>query len=269
MESLLTELEASAQEQRRRNVELASQQSAQAALLREYNDRVQGLAKEIRARKQEALSEAKSVIDKSNALIERLVKEIRESGAQKEVVNAVRREVDNFRREIETSQAEMTVEDPDSFRGSTLSVGSTVLLDGSADPGEIVDLSEDGKTAVVLFGSVRMKVPVSNLRPGSKKRKQTASATRHAYLDRSEQIARDLDLRGMTGDEALPLIDKFIDDAFLSGLKRIDIIHGKGTGALRKKVIEFLAEHKRVASFRPGEWNEGGLGVTIVEIKES
>ena len=81
--------------------------------------------------------------------------------------------------------------------------------------------------------------------------------------------ARELDLRGMTGDEALPLIDKFLDDAFLAGLRRIDIIHGKGTGALRKRVTEFLSEHQRVSSFRPGEWNEGGLGVTVVEVRDA
>ena len=270
MESLLTELEASAQEHRRRSAELAAQQATQATLLREYNDRLQGLAKEIKARKQEALAEASAVIKKSNALIERLVKEIRESGAQKEVVSAVRQEAEIFRREIEVAQASTSAEDLEADPDSTLDVGSTVLLEGSADPGELVEMSGDGRTAVVVFGSIRMRVPISSLRAGSKKHKSSAPALPGAYLDRTEEgLTRDIDLRGMTGDEALPMIDKFIDDAFLAGLKRIDIIHGKGTGALRKKVIEFLAKHHRVASFRPGEWNEGGLGVTIVEMRES
>jgi DNA mismatch repair protein MutS2 len=73
----------------------------------------------------------------------------------------------------------------------------------------------------------------------------------------------------MTGEEALPLVDKFIDDAVLAGLHRIDIIHGKGTGALRKKISDFLTSHPRVRSFRLGEWNEGGTGATVVELGDS
>jgi DNA mismatch repair protein MutS2 len=84
--------------------------------------------------------------------------------------------------------------------------------------------------------------------------------------ERAREALRDLDLRGMTGEEALPLVDKFIDDAVLAGLNRIDIIHGKGTGALRKRVTEFLAQHPRVRSYRFAEWNEGGTGATVVEL---
>jgi DNA mismatch repair protein MutS2 len=73
----------------------------------------------------------------------------------------------------------------------------------------------------------------------------------------------------MTGDEALPLVDKFIDDAVLAGLFRVDIIHGKGTGALRKKVADFLSRHPRVRSFHLGEWNEGSTGATVVELNET
>lgn len=87
-------------------------------------------------------------------------------------------------------------------------------------------------------------------------------------FEKPAEVHQDLDLRGMTGDEALPLVDKFIDDAVLAGLHRIDIIHGKGTGALRKKVTEFLATHPRVKAFRLGEWNEGGAGATVVELTE-
>jgi DNA mismatch repair protein MutS2 len=81
--------------------------------------------------------------------------------------------------------------------------------------------------------------------------------------------SRELDLRGMTGDEALPLLDKFLDSAMLAGLSRVDVIHGKGTGALRKKVTEYLSRHPRVRTFRLGEWNEGGAGATVVELGDA
>jgi DNA mismatch repair protein MutS2 len=63
-------------------------------------------------------------------------------------------------------------------------------------------------------------------------------------------------------------VDKFLDTAMLAGLHRVDIIHGKGTGALRKKITEFLSHHPRVKTFRLGEWNEGGTGATVVELSE-
>ena len=68
--------------------------------------------------------------------------------------------------------------------------------------------------------------------------------------------------------KTLGIVDKYLDDAFLAGLTSVRVIHGKGTGALRKKIGEFLGHHHRVESTRLGEWNEGGAGVTIVKLKE-
>lgn len=77
----------------------------------------------------------------------------------------------------------------------------------------------------------------------------------------------EVDVRGMYGEEAVSAVDKFLDDAVLSGLQRVDIIHGKGTGSLRKKIGLFLEQDSRVKMSRPGEWNEGGMGVTVVELR--
>ena len=118
-----------------------------------------------------------------------------------------------------------------------------------------------------MFGSVRMRVPVSDVQ-ATRKRNVSRSTAGQAFPDRMEEVQRELDLRGMTGDEAVPLVDKFIDDAILAGLHRIDVIHGKGTGALRRRVTDFLSTHPRVRSSRLGEWNEGGTGVTVVDLAE-
>ena len=80
------------------------------------------------------------------------------------------------------------------------------------------------------------------------------------------EAKNEIDLRGLYGDEAISQVEQFIDNAFVSGLHRVDIIHGKGTGALRKRVTEFLKTCPHVKSFRLGEWNEGSTGVTVVEI---
>ena len=73
-------------------------------------------------------------------------------------------------------------------------------------------------------------------------------------------------LRRLTVDEALLKLDKYLNDAFVSGLHRVTVVHGKGTGTLRHVVREQLAKHPLVSSFRPGAYGEGGAGVTIVDL---
>ena len=81
-----------------------------------------------------------------------------------------------------------------------------------------------------------------------------------------KQIDNEIHLRRLTLDEALPKLDKYLDDAFMAGLYSIRIIHGKGTGILRQAISEYLAKHSLVKSHRPGAYGEGGDGVTIVEL---
>jgi DNA mismatch repair protein MutS2 len=73
-------------------------------------------------------------------------------------------------------------------------------------------------------------------------------------------------LRRLSVDEALLKLDKYLDDAFMAGLHQVRVVHGKGTGTLRRLVREQLAHHSLVKSYRPGEYGEGGAGVTIVEM---
>ena len=79
-------------------------------------------------------------------------------------------------------------------------------------------------------------------------------------------IAGEIDLRGMASDEALLELDKYIDNAVLSGITTITIIHGKGTGVLRKSVQSYLRSHKNIKTFRIGVFGEGENGVTIAEL---
>ena len=117
-----------------------------------------------------------------------------------------------------------------------------------------------------MFGSLKMKVAMKDLVKSKKKARLHSPSSMPSDSEKPSEIARDLDLRGMTSDEAIPIVDKFLDTAMLAGLNRVDIIHGKGTGALRKKISDYLAKNPRVKSFRLGEWNEGGTGATVVEL---
>jgi DNA mismatch repair protein MutS2 len=79
-------------------------------------------------------------------------------------------------------------------------------------------------------------------------------------------VDRELRLRRLTVDEALFRLDQYLNDAFMAGLPCVRIIHGKGTGTLRRAVHDVLANHPLVASFRLGDYGEGDYGVTIVEL---
>ena len=83
---------------------------------------------------------------------------------------------------------------------------------------------------------------------------------------KSVSVESSLDLHGMDTMEALPVLDKYIDDAFIAGLRTVEINHGRGTGALRNFVHDYLRDHRLVKAYRDGSFHEGGIGVTIVEL---
>lgn len=86
-------------------------------------------------------------------------------------------------------------------------------------------------------------------------------------IDRSNTFKSEIDLRGMTGEEAWLAVDKYLDDAVMYNMKSVHLIHGKGTGALKNALWKFLRGDKRIASFRIGKYGEGDGGVTVVELK--
>jgi len=84
---------------------------------------------------------------------------------------------------------------------------------------------------------------------------------------KAREISPEIDLRGLMVDEAMEAVEKYLDDAYLAGLPKAQIIHGKGTGALRKAITDLLAKHRFVKEYRLGRYGEGGTGVTVVELR--
>jgi DNA mismatch repair protein MutS2 len=156
-------------------------------------------------------------------------------------------------------------------------------------PGDLVDVLSLDQQGYVLSapdasGNVSvqvgiMKVNVSLLElaradaaPQQEKAKQKPAAARGtargAAVAKAQEISSEVDLRGLTVEEALDKVDKYLDDAVLAGAPMVRIIHGKGTGALRKAVTDFLKAHRYVASYRLGGVGEGGDGVTVAKLAE-
>jgi DNA mismatch repair protein MutS2 len=264
LDALITELEASAQAARKELEEATAEKGRLSVLVREYEEKVGKLSADIRELKRKAVEEAGALVSRANALIEKSIREIKERNADRDTVRGIRSGVEDLRREL--AAAGDDVAPPPPAEGGPVAAGMSVSIGQGSDVGEVASISSDGKSAVVVFGVVRMRVPLTDLRPA--RTRPVARPVGVSGFEKPAEVHQELDLRGMTGEEALPLVDKFIDDAVLAGLHRIDIIHGKGTGALRKKVTDFLATHPRVTSFRLGEWNEGGAGVTVVQLAE-
>ena len=130
---------------------------------------------------------------------------------------------------------------------------------------------QKGDEVLILAGSMKAKVKVSSLAPVDKSKgtvAKTRTVKRSATIDNNIRTAQsEIDIRGMTGDEAALELDRFIDSSVLGGLGTVWIIHGKGTGALKKAVHAYLRTNPSVKEFRFGVYGEGEDGVTVVTLK--
>ena len=126
----------------------------------------------------------------------------------------------------------------------------------------------DGDSATVQIGVMKIRVRLQDLEPAGRpktEREPVPAAT--VRRSRDAAVRTELDLRGRTLDEALAEVERFLDEAVLANLHQVRLIHGKGTGALRSGIQDYLRRHKHVRDFRLGEIGEGGSGVTVAELK--
>ena len=154
-----------------------------------------------------------------------------------------------------------------------LQIGDTVRVLSFGQNAELLGLSPDRSEAEVQMGSMRFRVSVDNIERISKRQAaQTASGEKSQpavvlprYEDQPE-VAMQLDIRGWHVEQALEELDSYLNDAVMSGISSVRIVHGKGTGALRTAVREQLAHHPLVKSYTSAAPQEGGDGVTIVKL---
>ena len=152
-----------------------------------------------------------------------------------------------------------------------LSKGDIVIVADLGRDATVLEVKADKKQAFVMAGAIKMWVGFDNLRYKSKyapsaEIKKTRRVT-GLQSRATREVSGEIDMRGMASDEAILELDRYIDNALVSGLETIRIIHGKGTGVLRKSVQAHLRGHKAIKSFRLGTFGEGENGVTIAELK--
>ena len=153
-----------------------------------------------------------------------------------------------------------------------LAVGDIVMVHSMGIKGTVSTLPNNKGKCFVQMGILRSEVDVSDLElleQETKAAKKEANIThaRNMKMSKAMTISPEINLIGKTVDEALPLLDKYLDDAYLAKLHQVTVIHGMGTGALRNAVQNHCRRCKYVESYRMGEYGEGGYGVTIINFK--
>jgi len=149
----------------------------------------------------------------------------------------------------------------------TLAPGMTVAAEHLGLRGRLVSIT--GDSAMVQSGTINVRVPVAALRPAEAAPVANGSRRVREIEMPLPRVAAELMLIGRTTDEARDLVEKYLDDAFMAGMANVRLVHGKGTGALRKAVRTVLSDHPLVESFRDGEPGEGGAGATVAALKVS
>ena len=217
--------------------------------------------------KQQAEREARDIVNNARKTVEKLVADIRKQQASK---NSIR----NAFSEIETAKKLLKKESPKKQSNPPkfkVNVGDKVRVKKLNRFGEVTAIKPRGKTPLqILVGNMQMQAgyhEIDAVHP-----KQETSHLSTSVLDiqysKSNTINSELNIRGLLVKEALDLTDKYLDDAYLAGLPTVRILHGKGTGALRKAVHDELRENPRVTNYQLAPLSQGGEGVTVVTFKE-
>jgi DNA mismatch repair protein MutS2 len=152
-----------------------------------------------------------------------------------------------------------------------LKPGTTVkILDMNQEATVLKEPDKDGNVRVQA-GIIKLDVHITNLRRvEEKKSKELAEKyvkSTRAFESKTKNVSTEVDVRGQTLEEAWVNVEKFLDDCYLAGISPVSIIHGKGTGVLRKGIQQYLKKHRYVKSYRNGKYGEGEDGVTVCELK--
>ena len=237
--------------------------------LKEYNQLKETLELTKKRYIQEAKQEAKSLLDQTNKKIESVIREIKEGKAEKEVTKQVRKELEEFKKEVKPEK--LAIKDPEIIvLGGKIEAGDWVRLKDNGAVAEVVSIKN--KDVEIAIGDLKSNVKLSRLEKISKGevKKEMKAVERRGNYNTNEKMmdfSTNLDLRGKRGEEVLPLIQTFVDEGFMLGVKDLRIVHGKGDGILREITRNLLRTMPQVGKMEDEHADRGGAGVTLVTLK--
>jgi len=255
------------------------------SFLNEMIDKYENLSGELQTKKNEIINEArreaKQILSTTNKMIERTIKEIRESNAEKEKTKHVRAQLEDYSKQFtqklqEESPKKAIKKKPEyekASNGISIKQGDYVRMKGQSTIGEVIEVS--GNQGVILFGDIKIKAGLNKLE------KMKVKKDKHVHTDTSGKVkysfdinkkasefSTDIDLRGKKVDEALTLLRRYIDDAILLGIGKIRILHGTGEGILREAINNYLMTLEEVENVKPEHPDRGGAGISKVYISK-
>ncbi len=227
-----------------------------------YQQNVEKLNKEKKEILRKTKTDAEEYLKDINKKFERVIKEVKESNANKEIIKSSQ----NTIKEIKEKNKNLFKDDVDLIQENpNFIIGDFVRVRNTETTGEIIDVLTDKNRATLRVGTLKLQVKLTELVHSKKKEAKVESGNFYNLSNDFQQMR--IDIRGQRAEEAEFEIIKFIDNAYSNSLERIEILHGKGTGALKKTVSEILKKHDKVKNFYFAPIEFGGDGITIAELK--
>ncbi|MFZ6033573.1 MAG: endonuclease MutS2 [Melioribacter sp.] len=227
-----------------------------------YQDKINKLEKQKKEILEEAHQKANILLSDVNRKIENAIKNIRQSRADKEVIKKEKSEIETVKKKTLSYLEKSRTEESSSYK---LSVGDYVSIKGTTSVGVLDEIDEDKDKALITIGSLKIKAKYSSLVPA--KKSDFREYEKKKVITDYDHVKYRLDIRGMRSDEAEFEIIRFLDDSLMYGLERVEILHGKGTGALKQLAHSILKKYKGVKNYYFADIESGGDGITVVEFE--
>lgn len=208
----------------------------------------------------------------AEGLIDELKQALKEEHKDQHAIERTRQKIKQLSNKVGARERTAGTSPGGGLRPEEIMLGQTLYLTKLRQKGHVLKLPSVSGEILVQVGVMKLNVPLSEVRLVKEDKvsmPQRAETFGQGRIGKSkaENVRSEIDLRGMMVEEATEALDKYLDDAVLTGVGLVYIIHGKGTGALRAGIQDFLKGHPHVQSFRLGQHGEGDLGVTVVDLK--
>lgn len=218
----------------------------------------------------EANEEAREILEEAKETADRAIRDINKNSSVKEMEISRSKLRDNISKRNEALRMEKKTEVHKELTAKDISVGDSVRIVSMGLKGTITTMPDAKGNLSVMCGIINTKANIKDIVLEETEPEGIASARRTYYgagLSKASSISPELNIIGKKADEAIPILEKYLDDAYISHLSSVRIVHGKGSGVLRDIVRNHVRNLKYVKSYRAGEYGEGDAGVTIVEFK--
>lgn len=274
-EDLLSDLEASRRTIEKEQAEIAAYKKEAETLKRQAVQKQEKLEEQRDRIIREANEKANAILREAKEVADETIRNFHKFGKENISAAEMEKERERLRKKIKDTSASASLKTnkpKKTYKPSDFKLGESVKVLSMNLTGTISSLPDSRGNVTVQMGILRSQVHISDLEiieeanpyaPKSFKRTSKGKLK----MSKSLSVSPEINLLGKTVDEAVSELDKYLDDALLSHLSTVRVVHGKGTGALRKGIHEFLRRQKHVKSYRLGEFGEGDAGVTIVELK--